>query len=151
MVRLFFGFDGEFDLEAPIFFVSHFSPEEEPSSIVNGRWESKKRERFIAFFRELFPDATVEDVTVPKVFTHQRGKSKSRKWLREELTELLNPGSNTEKQEKLTRSAMSVGMRRGQIIPEYRAWLARKNLTSQQYDAKVQDAFIDEVLEDADT
>jgi hypothetical protein len=127
MVKIIVSEDGGVDFATPIYV------------------SEQKANKIIDFLRALVGDIEVQHVEEPHI-SYDRGPSSSKRWTREEYLELLKASSSEELEEKLGRSDMSIGMRRGDFLPLYLEWLRRKGLLERREDHGVQEKFVDEVL-----
>ena len=85
-----------------------------------------QRKRFIEFFRKLLPGEVevVEKAEVEREFGDREAKPK--RWKPAELDLLLGGVPNAVVAQKLSRSEMSVRMRRGEFPPAFFVWLKKK-------------------------
>ncbi len=99
------------DLEAPIFM------------------SEKQKEKFIAFFKNLFPDVDITQKKEKEKYVNKNKKT-SKTWSLEEYAMLLGPESNEAIAVKMKRTGMGVLMQRGSFVPAFLGWLKKKNIGS---------------------
>ena len=83
-----------------------------------------QREKLIKFMKENFGEVKVVNVT--EMARPGPSGGEQRKWSVDDLSLLFHGGTVEEKAAKLSRSAMSIIMRTGSIVPEITKWMKEK-------------------------
>lgn len=90
-------------------------------------WMSDKQiEKFISFFKKMFPFVTIQHDVMEKSKEIGERESEIKKWTVNDYYSLLTINDNGSLAQKTGRTEMGIKMKRGHFVPEFMVWAKSK-------------------------